>query len=131
MGAAAEHRGNDLIRRHCAEAWAERHASEEAQRALQVAEDCNAFVTQAMAVIMEPKGLRQSTVERAKTRRGWTKRHAALVGAHNAWVDSDAGNLHAYHAACLGRAKATYALLVFALGCWTIPDHIQVPRAVL
>lgn len=131
MGAAAEHRGNDLIRRQCEVAYLEQRAREEAQMAIQVAEDCNTFVTQSMAVIAEPKGLRQTTVERAKTRRGWVKRHAQLVAAHNAWVDVDSRNLGAYHSACVRRAKAAYALLVFALGCWTIPDSIKVPRAAI
>lgn len=131
MGAAAEHRGNDLIRRQCKAIWAEKEAQDAAQRALQVAEDCNVFVSQAMEVLMEPRGLRQSTVERARTRRGWAKRHAALVSAHNRWVDVDSRNLGAYHAACVERAKAAHGLLVFALGGWTIPEHIRVPRAAL
>lgn len=127
---AAEHR-NDLIRRQCESVISAQRDSEDAQMALQVAEDCNAFVTKAMAVIIEPKGLRQNTVERSKTRRGWAKRNAELIAANNAWVDVDSRNLGAYHSACVRRAKAAYTLLVFALGCWTIPDHIQVPRAAI
>lgn len=131
MGAAAEHRGNDLIRRQCESVVSAQRESEDAQRALQVAEDCNAFVTKAMAVIVEPKGLRQNTVERARTRRGWDKRYAQLANAHNDWVDADSRNIGTYHSACVRRAKAAYALLVFALGCWTIPDNIEVPRAAI
>jgi len=131
MGAAAEHRGNDLIRRQCGSVISAQRDSEDARRALQVAEDCNAFVTKAMAVIVDPRGLRQNTVERAKNRRGWGRRHAQLVAANNIWVDVDTRNLGAYHAACVRRAKAAHALLVFALGCWTIPDTIQVPRAAI
>jgi hypothetical protein len=76
MGAAAEHRGNELIRRQCREAIDAQHDAENAALALQVSEDCNAFTTQAMGYLIEPKGLRQNTVERAKLRRGWGKRHA-------------------------------------------------------
>lgn len=128
MGAAAEHRGNDLIRRHAAIVSDQRRRSEDQARAIQIAEDCNEFTRQAMALIIEPKGLRQNTVERAKSRRGWGKRHAALVSAHNTWVDADSRNLFSYVEASINRARAAYSLLVFALGCWTIPDHIKVPR---
>lgn len=129
MGAAAEHRGNELIRRQCREAIDAQRDAENAALALQVSEDCNAFTTQAMGYLIEPKGLRQNTVERAKLRRGWGKRHTALCTAHNAWVDTDSRNAYTYHAACVRRAKAAHNLLIFALGCWTIPDHITVPRA--
>lgn len=87
------------------------------------------FSTQAISYLADPRGLRQNTVERAKIRRGWSKRHEKLTAAHCAWVDVDSRNLSAYHAACVARAKAAYDLLVFALGCWTIPDYITVPRA--
>lgn len=129
MGAAAEHRGNALIRRQAQDGVEAQRYAEDVTRAVQVSEDCNAFTTQAMGYLVEPKGLRQNTVERSKSRRGWGKRHSALCAAHNAWVDADSSNAYAFHAACVRRAKAAHALLVFALGCWTIPDHIRVPRA--
>lgn len=129
MGAAAEHRGNALISKHFADELAEQRIHEQCALALQVSEDCNTFSTQAISYLADPRGLRQSTVERARTRRGWNKRHEKLTSAHNAWVDVDSRNIHAYHAACVRRANAAYELLVFALGCWTIPDHITVPRA--
>lgn len=131
MGAAAEHRANAvaheiLFRDHSIAAQRDMH-----QRGLQVAEDCNEFTRQALAYLLEPRGMRKATVERSKTRRGWPKRHAALVQAHCEWVDADALNLFAYHRACLKRAQAAHSLLVFALGMWTIPDGISVPRAAL
>jgi hypothetical protein len=129
MGAAAEHRGNALIRRQAGAAHAARQAIEDAARAAQVAEDCNEFARQAWAYLLDPSGLRQPAVERAKTRRGWAKRHAELSAAHCAWVDADHRNAMAYLSACIRRAKAAHALLTFALGGWTIPDHIEVPRA--
>lgn len=129
MGVAAQHRGNNIIRQQAWQEVDERRAHEELARALQVAEDCNAFVRQAMDYLVEPRGLRQKTVERARTRRGWAKRNAALVAAHNAWVEVDSRNAYAYHSTSVKRAQAVYKLLVFALGCWTVPMHIQVPRA--
>ena len=129
MGAASEHRGNDLIRRQAAAEVDAVRLRQNIALALQVAEDCNEFTRQALAYITEPKGLRQSTVERSKSRRGWGKRHAALCFAHALWVDADSRAIWEYHSACVRRAKAAYALLVFALGTWTIPNHIKVPRA--
>ncbi|WP_157266550.1 hypothetical protein [Azohydromonas aeria] len=129
MGAAAEHRGNALIRRQTDAQGEARRTSEDTARALQIAEDCNEFTRQALAYLAEPRGLRQPTVERAKTRRGWTKRHAALVAAHCAWVDADSRDATAWGCVCVRRAQAAHALLTFALGSWTIPDHIKVPRA--
>lgn len=129
MGAAAEHRGNALICRHIDDELAQRRYSEQCAFALQVAEDCNVFSTQAISYLADPKGLRQKTIESAKARRGWAKRHEKLMAAHCVWVDVDYQNIYAYHAACVARAKAARELLVFALGCWTIPDDIRVPRA--
>ncbi len=131
MGAAAEHRANVFAR----EILGRDHTAEMQRgmqrRGLQVAEECNEFTRQALAYLVEPRGLRQPTVERSKTRRGFTKRHSALVSAHCAWVDVDSRNLYAYGEASVKRSKAAYALLRFALGTWTIPDAIQVPRAVI
>lgn len=129
MGAAAEHRANAVQREILQRELRDREQHEMYARALQVAEDCNHFTRQAQAYLIDPRGLRQTTVERARNRRGWNKRHTALVRAHCAWVDVDYRNIHAYHAACVKRAKAAHDLLVFALGCWTIPEHIVVPRA--
>lgn len=129
MGAAAQHRGDAVIAR---QAWANidaRRATEDAARAVQTAEDCNAFVRQAMEFLAEPSGLRQPTVEAMHKRRGWAKRQAALIKAHNAWVDADYRCAMAYLGASVRRAKAAHELLTFALGSWTIPAHIQVPRA--
>ncbi|KLR57427.1 hypothetical protein [Diaphorobacter sp. J5-51] len=115
------------------QAYAEAHARRdqaELARIAQIAEDCDAFVRQAMEYLVEPRGLRQATVERAKTRRGWPKRHAALVDAHAAWVDVvGARCTNIWAAASVRRAQAAYTLLCFALGDWTIPEHIRVPRA--
>jgi hypothetical protein len=130
MGVAAQHRGNVVIGR---QAYAEAHARRdqaELSRIAQIADDCDVFVRQAMDYLVEPRGLRQATVERAKTRRGWPKRHAALVDAHAAWVNSVGVRCTATKAAAsVHRAQAAYALLCFALGDWTIPGRIRVPRA--
>ncbi len=131
MGAAAEHRANAVQREILQRDLREREQREMYALALQVAEDCNEFTRQAQAYLIDPRGLRQTTVERARNRRGWGKRHATLVQAHCAWVNVDYRNLLAYHAACVKRAKAAYDLLIFALGCWTIPEHIVVPRAAI
>ncbi len=128
MGAAAEHRANAVAHQIL---YRDAHRDQQREmhaRALQVSEDCNEFARQAQAYLAEPRGLRQATVERSKTKRGWAKRHAALVAAHNTWVDTDSRNLFAYHSACVARAKAAHALLVFALADWIIPEHILVPR---
>lgn len=130
MGAAAEHRGNALIRMHFDDELAKQRYKEQCAFALQVAEDCNVFSTQAISYLADPRGLRKATVERAKNRRGWSKRNEKLISAHCAWVDVDSQNLYAYHAACVARARAAFDLLAWALGCWTIPDNITVPRAV-
>ena len=129
MGAAAEHRGNALIRLEAGRGIDARRIQEDEVRAIEIAEDCNAFSRQAMEYLVEPRGLRQNTIERARVRRGWKKRHMAVISAHNVWVDADSRNAMAYHGACVRRAKAIHELFKFALGCWTIPNHIQVPRA--
>ena len=131
MGAAAEHRANAVACEILGRDHSAAMQRDMAQRGLQVAEDCNEFTRQALAYLVEPRGMRQPTVERAKTRRGYAKRHSALVSAHCAWVDVDSRNLYAYGEASVKRSKAAYALLRFALGTWTIPDAIQVPRAVI
>jgi len=130
MGAAAEHRGNAAIHRSIYAEIDEQRNIEELVRASQIAEDCNEFVRQAMAYMVEPKGLRQSTIEASKTRRGWSKRNDDVVAAHNMWVDTAASNAFAYHHASVKRAKAVYSLFVFALRGWSIPLHIKLPRAV-
>jgi hypothetical protein len=99
--------------------------------AMEVAEACNEFVRQAQAYLVEPKGLRQSSVERAKLRRGWLTRVELLAKAHCSWVDADSRNAMGYHAVCVRRAQAAYALLIFALGTWTVPANINVPRAAM
>ena len=90
MGAAAEHRGNALIRDLLGRDHDQQLAIDGMVRAVEIAEQCNAFVTQAMSYLAEPRGLRQKTVENAKSRRGWAKRHAQVCLSHNAWVDVDA-----------------------------------------
>lgn len=129
MGVASEHRGNTLIRRQATCEIDELRTQADMTRAIEIAEDCNVFSRQAMEYLTDPRGLRQSTIERARSRRGWAKRHLAVIDAHNSWVNADCRYAVSYHAACVRRAKAIYALFVFALGCWTIPRHIQVPRA--
>lgn len=131
MGAAAQQRGDASIRRGLHQEMEEKRIRDDMVRILQITEDCNVFVRAAMGYLVEPRGLRQNTVERAKTRRGWVKRHEAVMEAHNAWVDSDNRNVYAYGQDSIKRAKAVHALLVFALGCWTIPDHINVPRTAI
>lgn len=131
MGEAAEHRANTVQREILQRDLREREHREMNARCFQVAEDCNEFTRLAQAYLVEPRGLRRATVEHARDRRGWGKRHAAFVKAHCAWVEVDDRNLCAYHAACVKRAKAAYDLLIFALGCWTIPEHIVVPRAAI
>ncbi|MHB8949560.1 MAG: hypothetical protein ACYC4S_10910 [Rhodoferax sp.] len=129
MGAAAEHRANAVAREILGRDHSAAMQRDMAQRGLQVAEDCNEFTRQALAYLVEPRGMRQPTVERAKTRRGYAKRHTALVNAHCAWVGVDSRDLFAYSEASVKRSRAAYALLCFALGTWTIPDAIQVPCA--
>ena len=131
MGAAATQRGDMSIRRSLHSEHDQARSIENLALALAVAEECNGFVREAQAYLVEPKGLRQSTVERAKTRRGWIKRSEQLVVAHCSWVDVDTRNVMGYHTACVKRAKAAYELLQFALGSWTIPAHIKVPRAAM
>ena len=129
MGAAAEHRGNSLIRKHFADELEAKRQQEQCKFALQVAEDCNEFSTKAIAYLAEPKGMRQATVERSKAKRGWRSRNEKLTAAHCEWVDVDYRDIAAYHAACVNRASKAYELLTFALGGWTIPEEIAVPRA--
>lgn len=56
MGVAAQHRGNAVIRRQVCRELDVRQSREESRRAIQVAEDCNAFVRQAMDYLAEPRG---------------------------------------------------------------------------
>jgi hypothetical protein len=130
MGAGAHQRGDKSIRRGLWQEIDERSRNQEAVRIVLIAEDCNKFAREAMSYLVEPRGLRQATVERARTRRGWKKRNDAVCTAHGIWVDVDYSNANAYAIASVKRATAIYDLLIFALGCWTIPDHISVPRAV-
>jgi hypothetical protein len=128
MGAAAEHRGNALIARQIDALLTSTAEHERAARALQIAADCDEFTRAALAFIAEPTGLRHGTVERSKTRRGWAPRNAKLVATHCAWVDADHTSM-AGVVASIERAKAAHVLLTFALGGWTVPRHISVPRA--
>jgi hypothetical protein len=130
MGAAAQQRGDKVIRQQVAAAYElnDKRANEDAVRALQIAEDCNIFVRDAMAYLNEPRGLRELSVTAAKKKRGWEKRNAAVVSAHAKWVDVPHGS-NAYVCASVKRAQAVYKLLDFALGGWTVPAHITVPRA--
>lgn len=129
MGAAANYRGDRSIHRSLYAEFEGRWALQDMARALAVAEECNAFVRDAMAFLVEPRGLRQSAIEAARKRRGWTKRNDALCSAHIIWVDVNINNSAAYIRACIARAQAAYRLLSFALMGWTMPEHIQVPRA--
>ena len=131
MGVAASQRGDQVIRQSLWSAIDSKRGIKDEFLALQVAEDCNEFVRQVMAYLVEPKGMRQPSVERAKTRKGWAKRHTDLVCAHNAWVDVNSRHAYSYHSACVKRAQAAYQLITFALGTWTIPSHIDVPRAAI
>lgn len=128
MGVAAQHRGNKVI---AASAMADITAAlrrEEFSRAAQVAADCDAFYRAAVDYLVEPRGMRASTIERMRARRGWAPRNAALVAAHSAWVDADPLSM-AGMIASVRRAQAAYALLTYALADWTVPAHITVPRA--
>jgi hypothetical protein len=128
MGSAAYNRASKTVAARIAQPHVEKAARDELVRALEVALECEEFTRQAIDYIAEPRGLRHDTVERAKTRRGWAKRHAALVKAHNAWVDCGPATM-ARHALSVRRAQAAFQLLDFALGGWTLPSHIRVPRA--
>lgn len=128
MGAAAEHRGNASFAREAAKQVAAMLEAENTARVLQIAADCNEFARAAWSFIVEPTALRRGTVERSKTRRGWPRRHAALVAAHCAWVGADHRTM-AGVSASIARAKAAHSLLLFCLGGWTIPSSIHVPRA--
>ena len=131
MGAAATQRGDMSIRRSLNAEQDQAQAIKDLSLAMAVAEECNVFVRDAQAYLVEPKGMRQNSVERAKSRLGWAKRSERLGVAHCAWVDVDSRNVMRYHAACVNRAKAAYELLHFALGTWTVPTHIKVPRAAM
>lgn len=131
MGAAATQRGDMSIRRGLySEMNRERNIAEQVA-AMEVAEACNAFVRDVQAYLVEPKGMRQASVERAKSRRGWASRVERLSKAHCNWVDADSRNAMGYHAVCVRRAQAAYVLLTFALGTWTVPANINVPRAAM
>ena len=54
-----------------------------------------------------------------------------MIDAHNAWVNAGSGSTEAFAGASVRRAQAVYALLVFALGSWTVPEHNAVPRAAI
>lgn len=131
MGAAATQRGDaSILRGLRAGIETSREISALAQ-ALEVAEQCNAFVRSTQDYLVEPKGMRQTTIERARTRRGWAPRNERLAAAHCNWVNVDHRLTMAYHSASVRRAQAAYALLTYALGSWTIPEYINVPRAAL
>lgn len=129
MSAAATQRADRVIGEVLWTSLDATRALNDQNRVVQIAEDCNQFVRQVMDYLIEPRGLRQNSIERAKTRRGWNGRQIALTNAHNAWVDVDFHSSNAYHCACIKRAQAAYKLFVYALGTWTIPAHIAVPRA--
>lgn len=129
MSVAAEHRANVVAQEILYRGIREQYKREDVIKAIEVAEECNAFSRQAMDYIVEPRGMRQPAIERAKAKRGWSKRAEAVAVAHSAWVDVDSSKVVAYHSACVDRAKAIYELLTFALGGWEIPNHIHVPRA--
>jgi len=129
MGAGAQQRGNEVIRRQLWKEHEERIINETARRQIEIAEECNVFVRAAMDYIVEPKGLRKATIERAKTRKGWAKRHATVTTTFIDWINADTRNPYQYWMVSLRRAQAVHALFIFALGPWTIPSHITVPRA--
>ncbi|WP_313315380.1 hypothetical protein [Pulveribacter sp.] len=129
MGVAAQHRGNAVIARNARAELSERRQRQELARVAQISEDCEVFARLAMEYLVEPRGLREAAVLRARQRRGWAKREQAVIAAHNAWVDADRRSTPAVAAASVRRAQALHALLVYALGDWTIPQHIAVPRA--
>ena len=125
MGVAAYNRGSASIRREASAAQDERQAHADRLRATRVAAECDEFTRSVLAYLAEPAGLRRQSIEAAKTRRGWAPRNAALVTAHNAWV-AGFGAIESVR-----RAQAAYALLKFALGSYTVPAHIAVPRAAI
>jgi hypothetical protein len=129
MGAAASQRGDKVIGQ---QAWVEiqdTFAINELILMSNTAEDCILFAREAWSFIVEPRGLCKSTVEWSKTRRGWNKRHLRLIAAHNNWVDISPSDVKAYHYWSVMKAKAAYDLLIFCLGTFTIPTHINIPRA--
>lgn len=128
MGVAAYNRASRVIGQRIAQKFDESEKVQALIRAESIAMDCDEFVRQAMALMTEPTGLRKRTVETMKTRRGYPKRHEALVSAHNAWVDSP-NDTTTRAILSITRAQAAYSLLVYCLGCWEIPDSIAVPRA--
>ncbi|MEQ6436231.1 hypothetical protein V8Z74_14550 [Comamonas sp. w2-DMI] len=131
MGAASNQRGDNSIRRGLYAEIEQRQTEETSRLALQVAEDCNVFVREALAYLVDPRGLRQKTVEKARLRRGWDKRHSSMMAAHSKWVDIRSSNVQAFHYASVKRAQAAYELLTFALMGWTVPNHIRIPRAAI
>ena len=131
MGVAAQHRGNVVIARNACAELSERTQRQELARMAQIGEDCELFARQAMEYLVEPRGLREGAVVRARQRRGWIQRERAVIDAHNAWVNAGSCSTEALAAASVRRAQAVYALLVFALGSWTVPEHIAVPRAAI
>lgn len=128
MGVAAQNRGAILIGKHASEEDEKYRMADDLRRECEIAAECDEFARLAMEYLMAPRGLRALSIERAKTRRGWAIRNMALIAAHCAWVDAD-HRTQAGRVACVHRAQSAYALLVYALGTWTIPSHISVPRA--
>jgi hypothetical protein len=131
MGVAAYNRASQVVSARIREGNDTKQEWEQLALAQAVAEECNTFTTAAMAYLVEPRGLREKTILWARQRRGWQKRHAAVGNAHNAWVNDGHLSTAKFYELSVARAKAVHNLFVFALGTWTIPDHIKVPRAVL
>jgi hypothetical protein len=91
-------------------------------------DELNQFSRQAWSFIVEPTGLCKTTVERRKLKRGWNKRHNALITAHNNWVDATPEKFYEYS---LKRAKASYDLLMYCMISWHIPEKIKIPQQLI
>lgn len=128
MGVAAYNRASAVVSARIIGAYQDAAARQGLADALAVALECEQFTRAALAFLVDPVGMRSTSVENQKQKRGWAKRNAAMVAAHNVWT-SHVPSTMARYVASVRRAQAAYALLVFALGTWTIPASIRVPRA--
>lgn len=122
MGAAAENRFKAKGQRETRELFRAMQEREDLQRAADRAVKYDELARVAMDAVVDPRGMCAADVLGAKDRRGWAKKHAAAVDAHNEWVNSDSGNVFVYLQASLKRAEANVALAVFAYrGFWRMP----------
>ena len=127
MGAAANQRGDKVIGYRAWEDVNNRQALDELSRMVAIMEDCNIFVRKCQAYRGSPVGMRTSTMEAMRKRKGWPKRIQAFLDANTTWIHCSSDTA-ALSAASFNRARAMLDLLQYELGSWRIPERIKVPR---